>query len=93
MLAKMYILSDAVDPMNRDSCDSFAFRSKYIRKEEGLALDCHFDLLILLYEKEMGLPPRMRNDPAFNSFCQGWYKLDKEFGFSNSPHARKELRY
>ena len=72
--------------------NSCAFKDKYIRKEEGLAPSCHFDLLLLLYQEEMGLPPTMKNS-AFSNFCQGWKELDQEFSFGHSPHARSELRY
>lgn len=57
---------------------------------------CHLDFLIVLYEKEVGLPPTMKEDGAFNSFCNGWNMLDQEFSFgdlTHTPHARRELRY
>jgi hypothetical protein len=90
-LAKMYILNETLSSQSRNPSD---FHEPYIKVyPDGLALVCHYDLLVLLYQKEMGLPLTIRTDSEFNNVCYGWNKLDSEFGFWDSPHADKTLRY
>lgn len=95
-IAKMFILNDVPNPQNQNYSDLQNLKNRYIQLGEGLAPDCHFDFLILLYQKEAGLSSGsslMRNDPAFNNFCQGWNELDRDFGILDCPHGRSELRY
>jgi hypothetical protein len=90
-LARMYVLNETLFPQSRNPVE---FHEPYIKVyPDGLALVCHYDLLIHLYQKEMGLPVTIRNDLEFNNVCYGWNKLDTEFGFWDSPHAYKALRY
>jgi hypothetical protein len=90
-LARMYILNEAVGGQN---VKPFAFHEPYIKVyPDGLALVCHYDLLVLLYEQEAGLPQLIRNDGEFNNVCYGWNELDHEVTFWSSPHADSTLRY
>lgn len=89
-LARMYVLNETLNPQNSNYSE---IRERYLTVQEGMAPECHYDLLIDLLQKENGLPLTIRNDLAFNNVCYGWNKLDSEFGFWDSPHAYNALRY
>lgn len=85
-LARMYILNDILAPQSQNY---YEFRTRYIKAGAGLRPGCHYDYLILLYQKELGL---RQLKPS--GFCNGWDELDKEIVYlEHTPHARSELRY
>lgn len=71
------------------------FSIQYFGTDCGLASSCHFEYLLHLYKKKVGDQTKINNSSSFNSYCQGWNELDRDFEFwdLHKPHARKELRY